>query len=162
MRNTLFCISLCAIALHAVAAWTVTTDGAPSGCTHVITDGNWEIGVYRYSDNDWSLGKQIGQNGSPYLAGSGDLDLRSLAADCGVVLTRSNNGALEKNNNIYSVIFPDSLESTAGNTFKLCANLTNVVFGSGFKTVGSEMFRSCTALKTVTIPTAFLSFLLTR
>ena len=151
MKAVIFAFATIA-AISAPAAWTLSTEGVPSGCTHVITDGNWEIGVYRYSDNDWSLGKQVGVNGSPYIAGSGDLDLRSLAAECGVVLTRSNNGALEKNNNIYSVIFPDSLESTAGNTFKQCANLTNVVFGSGFKTVGSEMFRSCSALKTVTFP----------
>lgn len=141
-----------ALALPASAAWTVGTADAPAGCTHVISDGNWRIGVYRYSDDNWSFGKSIGQNGSAYLVGSGDLDLRSLAADCGVVLKCSNNGALEKNNNITSVRFPDSLESTAGNTFKQCANLTNVVFGSGLKTVGSEMFRSCSALKTVTIP----------
>ena len=144
--------ALAAVATGASAAWTVDTAGAPSGCTHVITDGNWQIGVYKYSDDDWSLGKAIGNNGSPYIAGSGDLDLRSLAADCGVVLKRSNNGALEKNNNIYSVRFPDSLESTAGNTFKQCGNLTNVVLGTGFKTVGGEMFRSCSALKTVNIP----------
>ena len=140
------------LALPVLAAWTVDTAGAPSGCTHVISDGNWQIGVYRYSDDDWSLGKLVGENGSPYIAGSGDLDLRSLAADCGVVLKRSNNGALEKNNNIYSVRFPDSLESTAGNTFKQCANLTNVVFGTSFKSVGGEMFRSCSALKTVIFP----------
>ena len=139
-------------AAPASAAWTVDTAGAPSGCTHVISDGNWQIGVYKYADDNWSLGKAIGYNGSPYIAGSGDLDLRSLEADCGVVLKVSNNGALEKNNNIYSVRFPDSLESTAGNTFKQCGNLTNVVLGSGFKTVGGEMFRSCSALKTVTIP----------
>lgn len=150
-HSTCLSVAFALIALPAVAAWTVESY-PQNNCTHKITDGNWEFGVYRYSDNDWSLGKQIGVNGSPYIAGSGDLDLRSLAADCGVVLTRSNNGALEKNNNIYSVIFPDSLESTDGNTFKQCANLTNVVFGSGFKTVGSEMFRSCSALKTVTFP----------
>jgi len=51
--------------LPASAAWTVTRTGAPSGCSHVISDGNWQIGVYRYSDDNWSLGKQIGYNGSP-------------------------------------------------------------------------------------------------
>ena len=66
------------LALPASAAWTLSTEGVPFGCTHVITDGNWQIGVYRYADDNWSLGKAIGNNGSPYLAGSGDLDLRSL------------------------------------------------------------------------------------
>ena len=64
----------------ASATWTVTTDGAPSGCTHVITDGNWQIGVYRYSDDNWNLCKSTGQNGHAYVAGEGDLDLRNVAA----------------------------------------------------------------------------------
>ena len=139
-------------ALPASATWTLTTEDVPSGCTHVITDGNWKIGVYRYSDTDWNLGKRSGQNGTAYVAGSGDLDLTGVEADCGVVLKAANNGALEKNNNITSVRFPDSFEATDGNTFKQCGNLTNVVFGTGFKTVGGEMFRSCSALKTVTFP----------
>ena len=75
--------------LVATAAWTVTTTGAPSGCTHVISDGNWQIGVYRYSDDNWNLGQRSGNNGSSYVAGSGDLDLTGVAADCGVVLKRS-------------------------------------------------------------------------
>ena len=82
------------LALPASAAWTLSTEGVPFGCTHVITDGNWQIGVYRYADDNWSLGRSIGHNGSPYIAGSGDLDLTGLEADCGVVLKRSNNGAL--------------------------------------------------------------------
>ena len=151
IANILAAFSAFTMAQAAWAAWTVETY-AQNGCTHKITDGNWEIGVYRYSDDNWNLGKSSGNNGSAYLAGVGDLDLCSLATDCGVVLKGSNNGALEKNNNITSVRFPDSLESTDGNTFKQCYNLTNVVFGSGFKTVGSEMFRSCSALKTVIFP----------
>ena len=152
VRSICFSAAFAILALPASAQWTVTTEGAPSGCSHVISDGNWQIGVYKYADDNWSLGKSIGNNGSSYLTGSGDLDLTGVAADCGVVLKRSNNGALEKNNNIYSVRFPDSLESTDGNTFKECRNLTNVVFGTGFKSVGGEMFRSCSALKTVTFP----------
>lgn len=38
--------------------------------------GNWKIGVYRYSDDNWNLGKSSGNNGSAYLAGVGDLGLR--------------------------------------------------------------------------------------
>ena len=122
VRSICFSAAFALLALPASAAWTVTNEGVPTGCSHVISDGNWQIGVFRYSDDNWSLGKQVGNNGSPYLAGSGDLDLTGLAADCGVVLKRSNNGALEKNNNITSVRFPDSLESTDGNTFKQCYN----------------------------------------
>ena len=73
-------------ALSASAAWTVDTAGAPSGCTHVISDGNWQIGVYKYSDDNWNLGKYSGANGSGYVAGSGDLDLTGVEADCGVVI----------------------------------------------------------------------------
>ena len=152
VRSICFSAAFAILALPASAQWTVTNEGVPTGCSHVISDGNWKIGVYKYSDNNWNLGKYSGANGSGYVAGSGDLDLTGVEADCGVVIKASNNGAMEKNNNITSVRFPDSLESTAGNTFKECANLTNVVFGSGFKTVGGEMFRSCSALKTVAIP----------
>ena len=66
--------------LPANAAWSLSSDGVPSGCTHVITDGNWKIGVYRYSDDNWNLGKYSGANGSGYVAGSGDLDLTGVAA----------------------------------------------------------------------------------
>ena len=95
-----FTIAACAaiLAAAAPAEWSVTTDGAPSGCTHVITDGNWQIGVYRFSDDNWRLGGFGGNaaNGSKYIAGSGDLDLRSLEDDCGVVLKSSSNGGLER------------------------------------------------------------------
>jgi len=148
----MICIAVCWIAAPVFAAWTVTEGSTINGCSHVISDENWQIGVYKYSDTEWSLGKAIGYNGTGYIAGSGDLDLRSLESDCGVVLKKSNNGALESNTNITSVWFPDSLESTAGNTFKNDTALTNVVFGTGFKTVGMEMFRNCSGLKTVTIP----------
>lgn len=134
----------------ASATWTVTTADVPSGCTHVITDGNWKIGVYKYSDDNWNLCKATGNNGHAYVAGEGDLDLRNVAADCGVVLKASNNGALESNTKITSVIFPDSFETMHGNTFKKDTALTNVVFGSGFKTVGSQSFESCSGLKSVT------------
>ena len=152
MRNTLFCISLCAIALPAVAAWTVTSEGAPSGCTHLISDGNWQIGVYRNSDDNWTLGKRSGQNGSGYVAGSGDLDLTGVAADCGVIIKASNNGALERIAGLTSIIFPDSLETMYGNTVAGCASLTNVVVGSGIRSIGQQAFYNCSSLKTITLP----------
>lgn len=140
------------IAPPASAAWTVDTAGAPSGCTHVISDGNWQIGVYRYSDDNWNLGQRSGNNGSSYVAGSGDLDLTGVAADCGVVLKTSSNGALEKNNNIYSVRFPDSLETMLGNTVANDTKITNIVVGSGIRSMGQQVFYNCTSLKTVTLP----------
>ena len=142
--------SLLLAALPAHAAWSLSTEGVPSGCTHVITDGNWTIGVYRYSDDNWNLCKSTGQNGNAYVAGEGVLDLRNVAADCGVVLKASNNGALEGGKPITEVWFPDSFETMHGNTFKNDTALTNVVFGSGFKTVGSQSFESCSGLKSVT------------
>ena len=150
--RTLYSVALSAIALHAVAAWTVTTDGAPSGCTHVITDGNWQIGVYRNSDDNWTLGKRSGLNGSGYVAGSGDLDLTGVAGDCGVIIKASNNGALERIAGLTSIIFPDSLETMYGNTVAGCASLTNVVVGSGIRSIGQQAFYNCTSLKTITLP----------
>lgn len=133
------------------AAWTVEEYNQNS-CSHKITDGNWEIGVYKYDDTKWSFGKALGNNGSSYIAGSGVLDLRTLEADCGVVLKVSNNGAFEYTSGLTEVYFPDSMESFTGNTFKQCKALTKVVFGSGMKSIGYEAFSSCSALKTVSFP----------
>ena len=140
------------LALPASAAWTLSTEGVPSGCTHVITDGNWKIGVYRYSDDNWNLGQRSGNNGSSYVAGSGDLDLTGVAADCGVVLKTSNNGALEKNTSITSVVFPDSLETMLGNTVANDTKITNIVVGSGIRSIGQQAFYNCSSLKTITLP----------
>lgn len=152
MKQIMVCISLCAIALPAVAAWTVTTEGVPNGCTHVITDGNWKIGVYKYSDDNWNLGQRSGNNGTSYVAGSGDLDLTGVAADCGVVLKTSSNGALEQNTAITSVVFPDSLETMLGNTVANDTKITNIVVGAGIRSIGQQAFYNCSLLKTITLP----------
>ena len=140
------------LALPASAAWTLSTEGVPSGCTHVITDGNWKIGVYRYSDDNWNLGQRSGNNGSSYVAGSGDLDLTGVEADCGVVLKTSNNGALEKNTSITSVVFPDSLATMLGNTVANDTKITNIVVGAGIRSIGQQAFYNCSSLKTITLP----------
>ena len=140
------------LAIPASAALTLSTEDVPSGCTHVITDGNWKIGVYRYSDDNWNLGQRSGNNGSSYVAGSGDLDLTGVAADCGVVLKTSSNGALEKNTAITSVVFPDSLETMLGNTVANDTKITNIVVGSGIRSIGQQAFYNCSSLKTITLP----------
>ena len=140
------------LAIPASAAWTLSTEGVPSGCTHVITDGNWKIGVYRYSDDNWNLGQRSGNNGSSYVAGSGDLDLTGVEADCGVVLKTSNNGALEKNTSITSVVFPDSLATMLGNTVANDTKITNIVVGTGIRSIGQQAFYNCSSLKTITLP----------
>ena len=140
------------LAIPASAAWTLSTEDVPSGCTHVITDGNWKIGVYKYSDDNWNLGQRSGNNGSSYVAGSGDLDLTGVAADCGVVLKTSSNGALEKNTAITSVVFPDSLETMLGNTVANDTKITNIVVGTGIRSIGQQAFYNCSSLKTITLP----------
>jgi len=142
---------LLALAMPAQATWTIT-DYPQNGSTHKISDGNWEIGVYKYSDDNWNLGKATGYNGSGWIAGSGVLDLRNVAADCGVVLKASNNGALESNTGIVEVFFPDSFETMHGNTFKNDTALTNVVLGASMKTIGAESFRNCSGLRSVNFP----------
>lgn len=137
--------------MPAQATWTIT-DYPQNGSTHKISDGNWEIGVYKYSDDNWNLGKATGYNGSGWIAGSGVLDLRNVAADCGVVLKASNNGALESNTGIVEVFFPDSFETMHGNTFKNDTALTNVVLGASMKTIGAESFRNCSGLRSVNFP----------
>ena len=156
MKPTVFVLASLA-ALSASATWTLSTEDVPSGCTHVITDGNWKLGVTKIAEGDWRLGRVwSGGNGSTYIAGEGVLDLRNVAEETkceafpnGVILKSSNNGALEKNTKITEAWFPDSFETMLGNTFKEDTKLTKVVFGSGFKTIGSESFRGCSGLTTV-------------
>ena len=152
VRSMCFSAAFAILALPASATWTLSTEGVPSGCTHVITDGNWKIGVYRYSDNNWNLGQRSGNNGSSYVAGSGDLDLTGVEEDCGVVLKTSSNGALEKNTAITSVVFPDSLETMLGNTVANDTKITNIVVGSGIRIIGQNAFHNCSSLKTITLP----------
>lgn len=130
------------------AAWTVEAYNQ-NGSTHKITDGNWEIGVTKHSDDNWSLGKT---QGSSYIAGSGVLDLRTLEADCGVVLKKFNNGALETNAKLTHAYLPDSVETLVGNTFRKSDNLQFVDFGNGIKTIGDHACSGCAALKTVILP----------
>ena len=133
------------------AAWAVE-EYNQNYCTHKISDGNWEIGVYKYSDDKWSLGRPVGHNGSSYIAGSGVLDLRTVEADCGVVLKVSNNRALENVAGMTEVYLPDSLESVDGYPFFSCPRLTNAVLGSGMKAVGEYMFYKCSSLQKVLLP----------
>lgn len=130
------------------AAWTVEAYNQ-NGSTHKITDGNWEIGVTKHSDDNWSLGKS---QGSSYIAGSGVLDLRTLEADCGVVLKKFNNGALETTATLTHAYLPDSVETLVGNTFRASSNLQFVDFGNGIKTIGDYACSGCAALKTVILP----------
>lgn len=132
------------------AAWTVE-EYNQNGSTHKITDGNWEIGVTKHSDDNWSLGKT---QGSSYIAGSGVLDLRTLEADCGVVLKKFNNGALEKTATLTHAYLPDSVETLVGNTFQQSPNLQFVDFGNGIKSIGDFVCLKCAALKTVILPQA--------
>lgn len=163
--KSIFIKSLCVtsvlmlFSLAAFAKWEVYSNNnlpegitAVNGSSHIITDGNWIISVYRYADDNWYLSRYNGYNGTGYIAGSGILDLRNLAEDCGVVLKGSNNGALEKNNNIIEVYFPDTYEVMVGNTFKDCKNLVKVDLGANFRIVGSESFRFCSALKEIVLP----------
>ncbi len=144
----------------ASAKWTVTTEGAPSGCNHVISDGNWKIGVYRNSESNWTLGKSIGQNGSGYVAGSGVLDLRNIAEETkceaypsGVILKGANNGSMENaKDKMTECYLPDSFERMAGIFIKNDKTLTKIVFGTGIKEIGSQAFLSCSGLKTVEFP----------
>lgn len=151
MKKVSLYISVLAISMmmsSVYAAWTVE-EYNQNGSTHKITDGNWEIGVTKHSDDNWSLGKT---QGSSYIAGSGVLDLRTLEADCGVVLKKFNNGALETTATLTHAYLPDSVETLVGNAFRASDNLQFVDFGNGIKTIGDHACSGCAALKTVILP----------
>lgn len=151
MKKVSLYISALAISMmmsSVYAAWTVEAYNQ-NGSTHKITDGNWEIGVTKHSDDNWSLGKA---QGSSYIAGSGVLDLRTLEADCGVVLKKFNNGALENIDTLTYVYLPDSVETLVGNTFQLSDALEFVDFGNGITEICASVCANCKVLKKVILP----------
>lgn len=160
VRSICFSAAFALLALPASATWTLSSEGVPSGCTHVITDGNWKIGVSRKTDDAWYLNKESG-NGSGYIAGEGVLDLRNVAEETqceafpnGVILKGANNGSMENaKDKMTECYLPDSFERMAGIFMKSDQTLAKIVFGSGIKQIGTRAFcdrmNACKALKTV-------------
>jgi len=88
----------------------------------------------------------IGNNQSN--ATATDLDFSEGVAD-GYEIATVANQAFNGNASVLNVVFPETLVSCLGSTFRQCTALTNAVFTSGCS-IGTSEFNGCTALKTVT------------
>ncbi|MBO7222719.1 MAG: leucine-rich repeat protein [Kiritimatiellae bacterium] len=80
------------------------------------------------------------------------MDLRTLEADCGVVLKKFNNGAMENTDTLTHVYLPDSVETLVGNTFQLSDALEFVDFGNGITEICTSACGNCKVLKKVILP----------
>ena len=63
-----------------------------------------------------------------------------------------NNYAFYSNDNITSVIIPDSITSIGKYAFDCCSSLTSVTIGDSVTSIGGSAFSDCTRLTSVTIP----------
>ena len=123
----------------ASAKWTVTTEGAPSGCNHVISDGNWKIGVYRNSDGERmfrycsALKTVTFNNGIESIGNYGFSGCSSLEWD--------------------EITFPASLKTLGDHAFEDCTKIIGTVTFPGVTNVtGSYHFEDCTAMTNFVAP----------
>ena len=61
--------------------------------------------------------------------------------------------AFSNNENIESVIIPDSIETLGMGVFYGCHNLTSITIGRGVNGIYSDVFAYCTSLKNINVPT---------
>ena len=60
--------------------------------------------------------------------------------------------AFYDNDNITSVMIPDSVTEIGASAFYSCNALTTVTFGNGVTTIGSSAFHSCNKITSITLP----------
>ena len=158
-------LALLVSSLPAFAAWTYTPgEGRQNNQPYsgVISDGNWQIRVYRpdpASDDFW-LG--CGGSGSgARVAGSGMLDLSTLLADTTAAGTpvRAVNVAPHFMNgeggNLTGVVLPDTVTNIANVAFNGCNNgsfKTLDLSNTQVRSIGGYAFAWCQKLEEVWLP----------
>ena len=158
-------LALLALALPAHAEWTYTEGAGKQNnqpYSGVISDGNWQIRVYRpdpASDDFW-LG--CGGSGSgARVAGSGMLDLSTLLADTTAAGTpvRAVNVAPHFMNgeggNLTGVVLPDTVTNIANVAFNGCNNgsfKTLDLSNTQVRSIGGYAFAWCQKLEEVWLP----------
>jgi hypothetical protein len=153
------------LALPASAGWTyVEGAGTQSGKPYsgIITDGNWELRVYRpdASSDDFWLGCG-GTGAGARVAGSGMLDLSTLLADTTAAGTpvRAVNVAgsflYNAGNDLSGVILPDTVTNVANVAFNGCngSAFTSLdLRNTRIRSLGGYAFAWCQSLKEVWLP----------
>ncbi len=153
-----------AFALNASAAWTYVADaGAWNNAgdkkySGYVTDGTtWTIFVLDLGDGTWQLGAgtwgvdsgsggscQAGTTKTSTGIGSGDLDVREIAADTGMTFSKIGSRCFNSHNAITGITIPDTVVEFGNRAFYGSA-IRSFVFENGctnLATIGTEVFRS--------------------
>ena len=160
----MFLISCCCLMPTLYATW--TQDGSTA------TDGNW---ILRINTSDGVV-KILGPN-----AGSGVLDISTIANDLGCTGVIVGNEAFIDNKNVTGLVLPDNLIELCDGAFERCTNLageisttaafkmsgynafdrtaiTSAIFPNMTGSVGAWAFYECKQLKTVVLGDGITSF----
>lgn len=166
MKNRLlFLLALSALALPAQAEWVYAEgSGTQNNCPYsgIISNGNWQIRVYRPNANsdDFWLGCGGAGTGAR-VAGSGVLDLSTLYADTAATGTpvRVVNVApyflYNEGGNLSGVILPDTVTNVANVAFNGCngSAFTSLdLRNTKIRSLGGYAFAWCQSLKEVWLP----------
>ena len=143
MKHRVFLIAALALAL-ALPSTAVAYDFsavAPSGQTlfYTIEGGNVKVvkpgsNIHNYLAGDLVIPDSVEYNGIMY------------------VVTRIETEALYYNNNLTSVIIPNTVVSIGISAFAFCDNLTSVTLGNNVNVIGQCAFEFCSSLISISIP----------
>ena len=90
-------------------------------------------------------GTLVGYNGT-------DTDVIVPETVDGQTITAINLFAFSSNENINSIILPDSITEIGSQAFASCANLKKIVLPKNLTQINSGVFRKCTSLETIELP----------
>ena len=83
-----------------------------------------------------------------------DTDVVVQAEKDGMPVTSVGEMAFRGNENITSIVLPESLKVIGSSAFAYCENLEAVVFKGKVTSIGNSAFRYCTELEEITIPSS--------
>jgi hypothetical protein len=81
-----------------------------------------------------------------------DTDIMVQAEKDGMPVTSVGEMAFRGNENITSIVLPESLRVIGSSSFAYCKNLEAVVFKGNLTSIGNSAFRYCTELEEITLP----------
>jgi hypothetical protein len=81
-----------------------------------------------------------------------DTDVMVQAEKDGMPVTSVGEMAFRGNENITSIVLPESLRVIGSSSFAYCKNLEAVVFKGNLTSIGNSAFRYCTELEEITLP----------
>ena len=67
------------------------------------------------------------------------------------------NGAFKGNENLKSIIMPNTIISIGSNSFENCSGLQSITLSNSLTTIGNAAFKGCSSLESMTIPNTLTS-----